>query len=168
MAAKIPRMFADGLLRIVDGTATPNAIELAFVRSGFSIKEGGTEVKVLRNRETISFLAYGQEQETEISVTVDFIERNKETGDTDPSIVEALTQTGGALTWTSTRSDGAGVYCVDLQWIVANRDTTGTIETITARECYLVAGSVTITEGDVNSLSFTVRSPYSVTTSVRS
>lgn len=119
------RSLRDGVLKLQDGTGTPNEITVALEDGGISYTETNN-VDVIMDRGVLDHVRQGDEAPVEISVSLKF---QSFIADAAPTVYEALTQTGDASSWASTRS-GEDVYT--LNWIFEIQDTSNaTNETLT-------------------------------------
>lgn len=158
MAEKIARNNVCGTLKIYDGTTpTPLSLELKFDNGNLTITPGGEETHNRYDRHELVGAVKGKEMPSDISFECDFVELYSESGDSTPTVFEALNQVGDAAAWVS-RIVG-NKYGVKLEWTVVNPDSTGEDETISFDKCYLEPGGFTVTENeDTSKFSVKVKS----------
>lgn len=102
----------DAILRIQDGSATPNEIQVSFSDGDlkFSIKD---EMKTILDRGALAEMKRGPEAPIEGSFSRKFEELSQQIYATAPTFYEVITRTGGAAHWTSTNT-ATGVYSLRL------------------------------------------------------
>lgn len=135
----------DGTLTILDGTGTPNETEIVVAEGDLSIKETHNVVPIL-NRGALHEIKVGDEAPVEVSFSMKF--HGFQVADSGVNPYEALTHTGGASGYTSTRAT-TQVVCNDLRFELAGVGGT-TEETVTLSDFYVQ--DIEFTEGDPNML----------------
>jgi len=143
----------DGLLKILDGTGTPNEVELVCDEGNlaFTVVPGGKEVKQILDRGALSHLRYGDEKPIPVSFDLKFKEFISIAGTTPKTVYEALMKVGRCSTWTSVIADGGGVYGVKLEFNIDTPVSGAVSERVIFNK--FVPESVDFKEGDPNTLS---------------
>lgn len=139
------KSFRDGVLSVVDGTATPIVTVCLVAEGDLKIKETSNVVGVL-DRGTLHEIKVGDEAPIEVSFGI------KMTGYQVGSVtaLEAIKKTGAAAAFVSTRAATTQVYTVDLKFEVKGVNGS-TEETITVSDFYWE--SCEMSEGDPNMFS---------------
>jgi len=151
-------------IKIKDGTTpTPNEIAVSIGEGNVTFSEKKTR-EYINDRNSLDEVRDAPEEPMDVSIDAkwDYLVGSSTSG-ADPSIREALDQTGNASTWISTDSDACRPYAVDIE---IHNDTTpstcGDEEVITlpdfrweTRDLDLRAGTIAIS-GKCNATTATV------------
>lgn len=150
--ADVTKNLRDATMKIEDGAGTPNSITLALEEGDLSYAIKQNVINVL-DRGSLSHQREGDEEPVTGSFTVKYVELIKQTASSNPTPYEALTQTGAAASWTSTNTDGGGVYNTSIILEINDPDATNQDERTTLSK--VRATSIDFSEGDeYNTLAF--------------
>lgn len=105
----------DTSIHVLDGTATPNEIEISVGEGNLTWTER-RELEYKLDRGILDEVREGDQQPMEVNLSYkwDYLQGSLLSGG-DPSVREALGGTGKASSWTSTDSDACRPYAVDVQ-----------------------------------------------------
>lgn len=143
---KVTKNLRDGELVVKDGTTpTANDITVALDEGDLGIDETLNTVNVL-DRGSLDHMRQGDEEPVRVTFTLKFVEYLKQSGDSDPSVYEVLTQQGGAAAWASTNDDGGDVFTLTLEFTIASPTSGDQDETITLTKFHPT--SISFKEGD--------------------
>ena len=140
------RNLRDGTITIVDGTAvtplelivTPDMGDLSFTEVH--------NVITIKSRGQLDHRRVGDEEELEVSFSMKYSQWSFSTGvATGVSVVDALTQRGGASAWVST-DETCAPYAIDLRFDIEDPCNAGLIETLTFEK--FTVTSIAFQEGD--------------------
>lgn len=101
------------VLKIKDGTETPNTLTVKFGDGNFTWDEK-TNIEYVKDRGILDTVREGDDEPMDVRFEGVY-EYYTGPGSTTPTIDDALRKTGDASTWTSTSADACEPYAVDLE-----------------------------------------------------
>lgn len=140
----VTKNLRDGELKVEDGTTPVNSVTVALDEGDLSYEETKNVINVL-DRGTLSHMRSGDDVPVKVSFTLKFVEFLKQSAGTT-TIYEALKKIGGASAWTTTNTDGGGVYTLKLVFTISTPVTADKAEIITFNLFHHT--SISFKEGD--------------------
>ncbi len=118
------RNLRDGNLTIVDGTGTPNTLDIPIDEGDLKFTDA-QPTNTIKNRGVLDHRRSGDQMEMEVSFSMKFCQWSYASGSvTGISPVDALRKLGGASAWTSTH-DSCSPYSVDLRFEMTDPTSAG-------------------------------------------
>lgn len=102
---------------ILDGTGTPNTVEIRIGEGNLTYSEK-VEREYILDRGILEDIRNGDEVPMDLSFDFTYTEMKSITGDTTPTVYEALKKIGAASSWASTDADPCNPYCVDIKVVI--------------------------------------------------
>lgn len=100
-------------LKIKDGTGTPKEVTVTIGEGNLQYEEK-RNIEYIRDRGALDAVREGDEEPIDVSLDFRWDEIKSISGDTTPTVEEALKKEGAASSWVSSDADPCNPYAVDL------------------------------------------------------